>query len=298
MNELTKTILTVTTLLLAVAFPVWTVWMIRRHGEKRDPATKRRKTETMMMPLLALAFIGLIILPFCAFLVLYELKRDAMSILGALLTLGIGSVVTVFCVCLGTRQVIIYDYDRLRYRPVFGRMRTYDFSEVRSMTPIVADLLVHVGRRWILIDALQGWHPLRENYLSWRLRHGLPVKKRSYKTAVGRAFGDSPVGMGILAAYTVYFLGGAAVLLVFAILAWKNGEAGPAVAFLLLGIAIIVFYLLILFAAANREKYPRFAKAMLGDMKQWGKPGWMRSKPEKNEKQSGAGKEEDTQQKT
>lgn len=286
MNDLTKTILTVAALLLAVAFPVWTVWMIRRHYVKTDPATKRRKNETRMLRLLVLAFLGLVIMPSCAFLVLYELKRDAMSILGALLTLGIGSVVTVFCVCLGTRQVIIYDYDRLRYRPVFGRMRTYDFSEVRSMTPIVADLLVHVGRRWILIDALQGWHPLRENYLSWRMRHGLPVKKRVYKTALGRAFGAIPGGMGILAAYSVFFLGGAAVLLVFAILAWKNGEAGPAISFLLLGTATIVFYLLILFAAANQEKYPRLAKTMLGNLMQRARQE-SATKPKKEKKRDG-----------
>lgn len=297
MNDLTRIFITVAAILLAIAFPVWTVWMIRRHCVKKDAATKHRRTETMMVRLLALAFLGVVIMPFCAFIVIHELNRGAMSILGALLTLIIGSAVTAFFVCLGTRQIIIYDYDRLRYRPAFGRMRTYDFSEVRSMKPIVADLLVHVGRRWILIDAMQGWQPLRENYLSWRLRHGLPVKKRTYKTALGRAFGAIPGGMGILAGFAFFLVGGGAVLLVFSILAWKDGEIWPAVFFLLFAAATVAFFALILFAAANQEKCPRLAKTMLGDMKQWGKPRWMRTQPEKEKKRPG-GEEENEQKKT
>ena len=256
MGALTRQILSVVTIFFSVAAPLWSVWMMRRHWSKKNPAAKHRRTETMMMQPFLVGFTGIIITPLLGWLVLEELGREDFPLQEALLTLGIGLAITIFFVCYGTRQVVIYDYDHLRYRPVFGRMRTYDYSEVRSMTPIVFDLLVHVGHRWILLDFQQNWYPLWDKYHSWRKRNGLSVKKRTYKTALGRAFGEIPGGIGILAMYIVFFTGCAGICLFFTWWAWKDGALGAAALFLLVALGSIVSLVLMLVATANPGKYP------------------------------------------
>ena len=288
MDELTKRLMTVATIVLSGAGLVWSVWMIRRHYFKPNPATKHRRTETMMMQPVV---IGLVPAPFAmvivALLALDALKGGTADWKEFFLALGVGLPIAVFLVCYGTRQIIIYDYDRLRYRPAVGRMRTYDFSQIRSMTPIAFDLLVHAGRRWILIDAQQDWHPLWENYRSWRKRNGLPVKERTYKTALGRAFGQIPGGIGAMLTLVVFMAGCAAGFIVFAVMSFRGGQVGPAVVFLLFAAAMIVTIVLMLFTAAHPEKNPRLTKLMLGDLKKWGAPRQKRTGTERKDKTSG-----------
>ena len=134
------------------------------------------------------------------------------------------------------------------------------------MTPIVFDLLVHVGKRWILIDAMQDWHPLWEKYRFWRMKNGLPVKKREYKTALGRAFGQIPGGIGIILGITAYLSLGALFTLFLAWMCWRDGEVAAMVVSLLFFLLGAVGLFLILFSAANQEKYPRLAKIMIPNL--------------------------------
>lgn len=257
MDESTRLLIKIAAILLPAAVLVWSLWMIRQHWIKKDPATKHRRTETMMLQPFMMGFFGLIITPVIPLIIFDELKRGESSLGELLLILGIGLVLVTFLICYGTRQVVIYDYDHLRYRPVFGRMRTYDFSQIHSMTPIIFDLLVHVGHRWILLDFQQDWYPLWEKYHSWRKRNGLPVKKRTYKTALGRAYGETPGGIGIFVIQLFFLVAGPAAAFFFAVMAWKDREIGVAIIAALFALFFTVFLILVLLATANPEKYPR-----------------------------------------
>lgn len=256
MDESIRLLIKIAAILLPAAVLVWSLWMIRQHWIKKDPATKHRRTETMMLQPFMIGFCGLIITPLLGWLVLEELGREDYLLQDALLTLGIGLAVAVFFVCYGTRQVVIYDHDHLRYRPVFGKMRTYDFSEIHSMAPIIFDLLVHVGHRWILLDFQQDWYPLWEKYRSWRKRNGLPVKTRTYKTALGRAYGETPGGIGIFAIQLFFLVAGPAFSLFLAVMLWKDRDIGFAIIASLFALFFTVFLILCLLATANPEKYP------------------------------------------
>ena len=283
MSESVKLLVKIAAILLPVAVLVWSLWMMRRHWIKKDPAAKHRRTETMMLRPFLIGLCSPLLLPVIPLIIFDEFKRGDYTLFAALLTLGIGLFVVIFLVCYGTRQVVIYDYDRLRYRPVFGKLRTYDFSEIRSMTPIVFDLLVHVGHRWILLDMQQDWHPLWDKYHSWRKRNGLPVKKRTYKTALGRAFGEAPGGIGFLAFLFLLFGGGAAFFFSCTVWAWKDGQIEGSILCALIGLISVTCLVLILVAAVNPEKHPRFSKIMLGDMKTWGIPKRTSQQPKKDE---------------
>lgn len=271
MSESVKLLVKIAAILLPAAVLVWSLWMMRQHWVKKDPATKHRRTETMMIQPFIIGFCGLIITPVIPLIIFDELKRDSYTLPAALLTLSFGLFVVIFLTCYGTRQIVIYDYDHLRYRPVFGRMRTYDFSEIHSMTPIIFDLLVHVGHRWVLLDMQQDWRPLWDKYHSWRKRNGLPVKKRAYKTALGRAFGETPGGIGFLVFLLLFFGGGALLFFLFSGLAWKDRQIEGSILCALIGLISVTCLVLILVAAVNQEKHPRFSKIMLGDMKAWGR---------------------------
>ncbi len=210
-----------------------------------------------------MGYLGAAIMPLLALLVLLDLRNEIPPLNTLLWLLGIGLALSVFLVCYGARQIIIYDYDHLRYRPVFGKMRSYDFSEVRSMTPIVFDLLVRVGRRWILLDFQQDWYPLYETYRLWRIRNGLPIKKREYKTGLGRAFGQIPGGIGILAAITLLLSFGAVLFFIVMVRCFRGGAVGSGIVSLIFCLFSAVSLFLFLFSAANREKYPRLAKIMM-----------------------------------
>ena len=285
MSESAKLLIKIAAILLPAAVLVWSLWMMRQHWIKKDPATKHRQTETMMMQPFMIGFCGLIITPVIPLIIFDELKRGESSLGELLLILGICLFLVIFLICYGTRQVVIYDYDHLRYRPVFGRMRTYDFSQIHSMTPIIFDLLVHVGHRWILLDFQQDWRPLWDKYHSWRKRNGLPVKKRTYKTALGRAFGEFPGGIGVLVVIISFFVAGAAFFLFGTVMAWRSGQIGAAVVLLLFAILAITGLVLFLASAVNQEKHPRFSKFMLGDMKTWGKPNRKKAKPKTEEEE-------------
>ena len=121
MDGLTRWVLAIIAIILAVVLPIWSVWMIRRHWIKQDPAVKHRRTETMMMQPFIIGLIGPVIMPILSITILIEMKRNQLVLKEAILILGIGLVISVFFVCYGTRQVLIYDYDRLRHRPAFGK---------------------------------------------------------------------------------------------------------------------------------------------------------------------------------
>ena len=252
--------------LLGLGTLAWAVWMLRRYWRDDDPGAKHRRTETIMMRPYVIGFVGAAIMPLLTLVVLLDLGKNKMNLYDLFWLLGNGLVVSVLLVCYAARQIIIYDYDRLRHRPAFGKMRTYDYSEVRSMTPIVFDLLVHVGKRWILIDAMQDWHPLWEKYRFWRMKNGLPVKKREYKTALGRAFGQIPGGIGIILGITAFLSLGALFTLFLAWMCWRDGEVAAMVVSLLFFLLGAVGLFLILFSAANQEKYPRLAKIMIPNL--------------------------------
>ena len=165
-------------------------------------------------------------------------------------------------------------------------MHNYNFSEVRSMTPIVFDLLVRVGRRWIFIDAQQDWRPLYEKFRLWKIKNGIPVKKREYKTALGQAFGQIPGGIGVLAVLTIFLSLGAAFWLVIAWMCLSDGKTGYGVIALLFFLLAAATLFLILFSAANQEKYPRLARIMIPSFVDWGKAKRIKKPEDKNEKSS------------
>lgn len=284
MDHLTGRVLALVALLLSIGFPVWAIWMIRRHLAKKDPEEKHRRTETLMMRPFLFAGLGVAAMPIMGLLVFYAVIHDQAQRGDAIWTLVITLAVSVFFVLYGTRWILIYDYDGIRYRPIIGKLRNYSFGEIRSMTPIAFDLLIHVGRRWILIDAQQDWHPLLEKYQLWKIRNGIPIKKKEYKTAVGRAFGEIHGGISILIALIIFFSFCAACFLLGMWMALQAGKTLPAIGFLLFAVLCGVSLTAIMFAAANQEKYPRFAKFILGDQKKWGKP--RQGKEKKTEKES------------
>lgn len=264
---------------LSVAATVWSVWMMKKYWHT-DPDTKHRQRETVMMPPAALAVIGTFILPVMGALVLFPIKDDSL-LKNSLLWSGFFSAIGVLFILCGTRQLILYDYDRMRYRSAFGKLRTYDFSEIRSMTPILFDLLVHVGHRWILIDAQQDWRSLWDNYHLWRKRNGLPVKKREYKTKVGRFYGEMPGGIGFLVVVTVLMGGGGTFFPVFAWSGFRSGQIGAALG--LLAFAALCFFLPVtLYMEADKEKHPKFSKFWWGNPKDWGVPREKRDRKREN----------------
>lgn len=263
MNLMSKPLVAAGSILLGLGTMAWAVWMFRRYWREGEPGAKHRRTETIMMRPFLMGTLGAAIMPLLTLLVLLDLKNETPPLNTLLRLLGIGLAISVFLVCYGARQIIVYDYDHLRYRPVFGKMHSYNFSEVRSMTPIVFDLLVRVGRRWIFIDAQQDWRPLYEKYQLWKIKNGIPVKKREYKTALGRAFGQIPGGIGVLAALTIFLSLGAAIWLVIAWMCLRDGNIGYVVITLLFFLLAAATLFLILFSAANQEKYPRLAKIMI-----------------------------------
>ncbi len=178
MNLMSKPLVAAGSILLGLGTLAWAVWMFRRYWRDDDPGAKHRRTETIMMRPFLMGYLGAAIMPLLTLLVLLDLRNEIPPLNTLLWLLGIGLALSVFLVCYGARQIIIYDYDHLRYRPVFGKMRSYDFSEVHSMTPIVFDLLVRVGRRWVFIDAQQDWRPLYEKFRLWKIKNGIPVKKQ------------------------------------------------------------------------------------------------------------------------
>lgn len=268
---MTKPIIAAVAILLGLGTLAWEVWMLRRYWRDDDPGAKHRRTETLMMRPLLMGFLGAAIMPLLTLLVLLELRNEIPPLNTLLWLLGIGLALSVFLVCYGARQIIIYDYNRLRYRPVFGNMRSYDFSEIRSMTPIAFDLLVRVGRRWVFIDAQQDWHPLYEKFRLWKIKNGIPVKKQEYKTALGRAFGEIPGGIGVLAVLTVFLSLVAAFWLVIAWMCLRDGKIGYAIVSLLIALLAAAALFLLLFSAANQEKYPRLAKIMIPNLVNRGK---------------------------
>ena len=268
---MTKPIIAAVAILLGLGTLAWAVWMLRRYWRDDDPGAKHRRTETLMMRPLLMGFLGAAIMPLLTLLVLLELRNEIPPLNTLLWLLGIGLALSVFFVCYGARQLIIYDYNRLRYRPVFGNMRSYDFSEIRSMTPIAFDLLVRAGKRWIFIDAQQDWRPLYEKFRLWKIKNGIPVKKQEYKTALGRAFGHLPGGIGVLAVLTVFLSLGAAFWLVIAWMCLRDGKIGYAVISLLIALLAAAALFLLLFSAANQDKYPRLAKIMIPNLVNRGK---------------------------
>lgn len=244
---------------------VWSVRMLIRHWGKRYPNAKSRWYETLVPRPYLFGILGPLSMLICGGFTLYYLfSKSEDTDIFVLLIIGVFS--CVFFILYGTRWILIYSDDKIRYQPIFGAMRTYSFSEIKTMKPILFDLLIRVGRRWILVDAQQNWHPLWEKYHFWQKRNGIPVstKSRVYKTAIGRAFGGILGGWGIFAVYTIILLGD---FILFASLAWMciiDGELGLSIAFLLFSLFGLVSYILILFAAAKWEKYPRFSKKMLG----------------------------------
>ncbi len=214
--------------------------------------------ETMMMRPFLFGVLGPIIMPSMA--ILSVLASAYTPPTECFLLLAIGFVATVLFVLYATRWVLIYMYDQIRYRPVFGKMRTYDFSEIRSMTPVLFDLLIHVGRRWILVDVQQDWHPLWDLYRAYRKRNGLPIKKKTYRTALGRACGETPGAFGVFLTIEILMTGCAVSLCSFAWLAWRAGRIDAAVIFLLCAVPTIVFLFIFPYSIAASEKHPHLAK--------------------------------------
>ena len=270
-------VIKITFAVFSAAATGWAIWMMKKHWSG-DPATKHRQRETVMMPPAALAVIGTFILPVMGALVLFPIKDDSL-LKNSLLWSGFFSAIGVLFVLFGTRQVIIYDYDRMRHRSAFGKLRVYDFSEIRSMTPVMFDLLVHVGRRWILIDMQQDWHPLWDVYHSWQKRNGIPIKKREYKTKIGRFYGETPGGIAFLIVLTLFSGGGAVLFFTFAWMGFRKGQIGAGLGILAFGI-LCLFLLASLYIEADKEKHPKFSKFWWGDRKQWGVP---REKRKKNQ---------------
>ena len=272
MEQLYFQIIKIVAIVLTLGLPLWSFWMIRKHWIKKDPGEKYRHPETLMPRPFLFGALGVILMPILGIIVLVEQYKGTILLDECVLLLSIGFVISVFFVLYGTRWILIYDSNKLRYRPVIGRIRTYDYSEVRSMTPIAFDLLVHVGRRWILIDMLQDWHPLWDKYHYWRIRNGLLVKKKEHKTALGREFGDIPGGISMLVTIIVAAIIPAVGFLAGMVYCFIDGEIVAAVFCLTLAIICIANLILMLIAAAKPDKYPRLAKVMLGNKTTWGQP--------------------------
>lgn len=271
MNLMSKPLIAAGSILLGLGTLAWALWMFRRYWRDDDPGAKHRRTETIMMRPFLMGYLGATIMPLLTLLVLLDLRNETPPLNTLLWLLGIGLALSVFLICYGARQIIIYDYGHLRYRPVFGKMHSYDFSEVRFMTPIVFDLLVRVGRRWVFIDAQQDWRPLYEKFRLWKIKNGIPVKKREYKTALGQAFGQIPGGIGVLAVLTIFLSLGAAFFLVIVWMCLRDGKIGYAIIALLFFLLAAATLFLLLFSAANQEKYPRLARIMIPNFIDWGK---------------------------
>ena len=109
MSESAKLLVKIAAILLPAAVLVWSLWMMRQHWVKKDPATKHRRTETMMMRPFLVGSCSLPLTPVIPLIIFDELKRDDCTLLSALLILGIGLLVVIFLTCYGTRQVFIYD---------------------------------------------------------------------------------------------------------------------------------------------------------------------------------------------
>ena len=284
MGELSQWTIRIIGAVAGVGGTVWAIWMMRKYWRNTDPDTKQRRQETVMMPPMALSMIGTLVIAVLGAILAFT-KTEAAQLGNTLLWCGIFFAISVFFVLCGTRQLILYDYDRMRHRSAFGKLRVYDFSEIHSMTPILFDLLVHVGRRWILIDMQQDWHPLWDNYHSWQKRNGIPVKKREYKTKIGRFYGGEPGGIAFLVVLTLFSGGGAALFFTFAWMGFREGQIGAGLGILAFGI-LCLFLLASLYIEADKEKHPKFAKFWWGDRKQWGVPREKRKKrdEEDNEK--------------
>ena len=278
MGEWSQWIIRIVGTVIGVGGTAWAIWMMRKYWRNTDPDTKRRRQETVMMPPAALAVVGALVIAFLGAVVALT-KTEAALLTNTYLWFGVFVAIGVFFVLCGTRQIIIYDYDRMRYRSAFGKLRVYDFSEVHSMTPILFDLLVHVGRRWILIDMQQDWHPLWDVYHSWQKRNGIPVKKRKYKTKIGRYYGETAGGIGVLVFLTLFSGGGAALFFVFAWMGFQRGQIGAALGISAFGI-LCLFCMASLYIEADKEKHPKFSRFWWGDRKQWGVPREKRSREE------------------
>ena len=286
MSELSQWIIRIVGAVVGVGGTAWSIRMMRKYWRNTDPDTKRRRQETVMMPPMALAMIGTLVIAVLGAILVFA-KIEVAQLGNTLLWCGIFFAISVFFVLCGTRQLILYDYDRMRYRSAFGKLRVYDFSEVHSMTPILFDLLVHVGRRWILIDMQQDWHPLWDVYHSWRKRNGIPIKKREYKTKIGRFYGEEPGGIAFLVVLTVFAGGGAAFFFVFAWMGFQRGQIGAALGILAFGL-LSLFLLVTLYMEADKEKHPKFSRFWWGDRKQWGVPREKRKKRDNKKSDNGA----------
>ena len=105
------------------------------------------------------------------------------------------------------------------------------------------------------------------------------MKTRTYKTALGRAFGEIPGGIGFLVVIFLFCGGGGAFCFFVTVMAWKDELVGVSIGMLLFGLLCIATPVLISFAAINQDKHPRFSKFVIGDMKAWGKPNRKKAKP-------------------
>ena len=157
---------------------------------------------------------------------------------------------------------MVYTYDYIRYQPVFGKMRTYSYADVKFMVQILADLLVHVGNRWILIDAMQDWTGLLEYYRLWQGQNGKGRKKHEPKTKFGKAMQDGQVC--ILVSASIFIMVIVTVMCVcFGNYSYQRGEMDVVVFFVVCWFVFAVLMLGMVYILINKDKYPKFANVLL-----------------------------------
>ncbi len=269
MDNITKQHFIVTAIILSVSVLAWSIWMIRRHVIKKDSATKYRHPEILMLRPFLFCILGPFLIPVVGAIAIIEIVKGTSSMKEMSIFFVAGLLISIFFVLYGTRWILIYDSKKIRYRPIFGKIRTYDFNDIRFMIPIFFDLLVHVGKRFILIDIQQDWHPLWDKYHYWRIKNGLPVKKRVYKTALGREFGSIPGGISILIGLIAIFAIPIILGFYFAIL---DRSTGGLIVMSVFAILCFICLFVVFYAVVNKDKHPRFSKRIIGDFRTWGRP--------------------------
>ena len=166
---------------VGVCLFVWMAFMAKKHCSGKTPAEKCKSYEKMLMRpylMVVLSFIvsfGLILITVVAFC-----DKEPFSEVWVVFVVLIAA--NIVLVLYSTRQIVIYTYDYMRHQPAIGKMRTYNFADVKFMQPILFDLLICVDKRLILLDFQQGWMPLVENYRLWQKQNGKDRKKHEPKT--------------------------------------------------------------------------------------------------------------------
>jgi len=248
----------------AVCLFLWTIYMVKKHCSGKTPAEKCKKYEKMMLkPVMMFVIAFVVPIGVAVISVAAMCTNEPFSELGAIFAVALP--LCVFFTLWASRWNMAYTYDYIRYQPVFGKMRTYSYADVKFMLQIGFDLLVHVGNRWILIDFTQDWTGLLEYYRLWQDQNGKGRKKREPKTKLGKVM-RSQYMKGMISGIVIVFGGVNAGFIWLVCSTIKNGTFTmvPIICFAVLDVIMLFVIVFSIFVAANEDKYPKLAEKWLG----------------------------------